>query len=152
MGACVDVVECNGANSWVRVTCIVVIARLVHRRLTLVLACGQPWTNCTQSTVSSLRHKQHYVALHHSALLPQKDRATRHVSRYLVNCCKTVRTSCTTNRQQIEVTKLEKYGRPTCNKLGVSSHDASTVVGVVNKLDYRRVLLTTPLTCSGEIF
>jgi len=34
----------------------------------------------------------------------------------------------------------------------VNSHDASTVASVVNKLDRRRVLLTTRATCGGEIF
>jgi len=38
-----------------------------------------------------------------------------------------------------------------CSKLCPSSHDASTVLGVVNKLDRRRVLLTTRSTC-GEFF
>jgi len=34
----------------------------------------------------------------------------------------------------------------------VNSHDASTVVGVVNKFVLQRVLLTTRSNCSGEIF
>ena len=34
----------------------------------------------------------------------------------------------------------------------VNSHDTSTVVGVVNPLDRRRVLLTTRSTCRDEIF
>ena len=34
----------------------------------------------------------------------------------------------------------------------VNSQDASTVVRVVNKIDRRRVLLTTRSTCRGEIF
>jgi len=51
----------------------------------------------------------------------------------------------TTNAQQLE--QLEHYGRRTCNEL-----HASTVVGVVIKLDPRRVLLTTRSTCRGDIF
>ena len=41
------------------------------------------------------------------------------------------------NPQQIEAMELEHFGRV------VSSLDALTVGGVVNKLDRRRVLLTT---------
>jgi len=63
----------------------------------------------------------------------------RAVSRNLVNCCTTVG-GCTTNPQQIEVMEVEHYGRLTCNKLCASSHDSSTVAGVVNKLDRRRVI------------
>ena len=70
-----------------------------------------------------------------------------------VNCCTTAETSCIANPQQIEVIiDLESYSRPTCNKLRATSHDASTVLGVINKLDRRRVLLTTRSTCRGEIF
>jgi len=54
--------------------------------------------------------------------------------------------------QQVKVTELEHYGQTTCNKLCASSHAVSSVVCVVNKLDRRRVLLTTRSTCSGEIF
>ena len=86
------------------------------------------------------------------ALLPQTDRATRSVSRNLVNCCTTVGTSCTAYPQQIE-TELECcYGRPTCDKLCRSIHNASTTVGVIHKLDRRRVLLTRRSTCRGDIF
>jgi len=60
------------------------------------------------------------------ALLPQTDRATRHDG----------------------VIELEGYSRPTCNKQCESGHDASTVIGVIHKLDRRRDLLT----CCGEIF
>ena len=52
----------------------------------------------------------------------------------------TVGTSCTTNPQQIEVIELVGYSRQTCNNPRASSHDASTVVGVIHKLDRRRVL------------
>jgi len=47
---------------------------------------------------------------------------------------------------------IEHFGRPTCIKWCASSHDTLTIVGVVNKLDRRRVLLITRWTCSGEIF
>ena len=69
------------------------------------------------------------------ALLPQTDRTTRCM---LHNC---LATSCTTNPEQTEVTELEGYSRPTCNKLLASS---STVVDVIHKLDRRRVSLITP--------
>jgi len=46
------------------------------------------------------------------------------------------------------VIELEGYSRPTCNKQCESGHRASTVIGVIHKLDRRRVLLT----CCGEIF
>jgi len=84
-------------------------------------------------------------ALTYDLLLPQTNRATRYVSRNLDNCCTTVRTTSATN-SQIEVMEVEHFGRPTCNKLCASSHDASAVISVVNKLDRRRVLLTTRLT------
>jgi len=80
------------------------------------------------------------------ALLPQADRATRHVSRNLVNCCTAVRTSCAANPQQSEVMELEHYGRPSCNKLCPSKLDAPTVVGVVNKLDRRSLQAKTSRT------
>ena len=35
-----------------------------------------------------------------------------------------VGTDCTTHPRQIEVTELDGYSRPTCNKLRASSHDA----------------------------
>jgi len=63
-------------------------------------------------------------------LLLQTDRATRCISRNLVNRCTTVGRSCTTNPQQIEVMELEDYSRLTCNKLYASNNDASIVVGV----------------------
>ena len=48
------------------------------------------------------------------------------------------------NTGQIEATEFNGYSPPTRNKLGASGHDArSTVVGVIDKLDRRRVLLTT---------
>jgi len=52
----------------------------------------------------------------------------------------TVGTSCTTSPQQIEVIELVGYSRQTCNNPRASSHDASTVVGVIHKLDRQRVL------------
>jgi len=41
--------------------------------------------------------------------------------------------------------KLDGYSRPTCKT-------RSTVVGVIHKLDRRRVLSTAPSTCRGDIF
>jgi len=55
-----------------------------------------------------------YQKSRQEALLPQ---TTSYVSRNLVNYCTTVRTSCTTNPQHIEVIELEGYSRLTCNKL-----------------------------------
>ena len=49
------------------------------------------------------------IGLQQEALLPQTDRATRYISRNLVNCCSTVETSCTANPQQIKVMELEGY-------------------------------------------
>jgi len=86
------------------------------------------------------------VGLRQEALLSQTDRATRCVSRNLVNCRTAVGTSCTTNPEEIEVMELEGYSRPACNKLCAFSHDT---------LDRRRVLLTTLVhhrLCRGEIF
>ena len=77
---------------------------------------------------------------------PQNRKKTRN------HCCITVVTTCTTNSEQIEVMELEGYSRPTCNKLCSSGHDASIVVGVIYKLDRRRVLWTTRPTCRGIIF
>jgi len=74
--------------------------------------------------------------------LPQTDRATRCVSRNLVNPSTAVAISCTTNPQQMDVKELERYGRPTCIKQSAPSNDASTVIGVIHKLDRRRTLLT----------
>jgi len=48
--------------------------------------------------------------------------------------------------------ELEGYSRPTCNRQCASSNDALTIVGVVNKLDRRRVLLTTRSFCPGKRF
>ena len=60
----------------------------------------------------------------------------------LVNCCTTIGTGRATNPQQIEIKEFRRV---------VNSHDASTVVGVVNKLDRRRLLLTTRWTCRCDI-
>ena len=68
----------------------------------------------------------------------------RYVSQNLVNCCTTAGTSCTTNPQQIEIMELEHtVDRRTVSYVRLAVHDAYSVVGVVNKLDYRRVLLIT---------
>jgi len=45
-----------------------------------------------------------------------------------------VGTTCTTSPEQIEVTELEGYSRPTYNKLVHSATTRSTVVGVIHKL------------------
>jgi len=61
-------------------------------------------------------------------------------------------TSCslTANPQQIEVMEFDHYNRPIYNKLVcASNHGASTIVGVVNKLDRRRVLATARSICRG---
>ena len=39
-----------------------------------------------------------------------------YVSRNLVNCCTTMRTSCTTNPQQIDAMESKHYGRRACSK------------------------------------
>jgi len=57
--------------------------------------------------------------------------------------------SCTTNTEQIEVMELKgEVDRRVTNC--VSSNNASTVVGVIHKLDRRRVLLTSRSTCHPE--
>jgi len=64
------------------------------------------------------------------------DRATRCQWKccYLLQNCRN-----TLYRQQIhkksKYMELQHYSRPKCNKLCASRHDASTVAGVVNKLD-----------------
>jgi len=67
-----------------------------------------------------------------------------------VKILSTVKTSCTANPWQIEVTELKGYSWQTCSK------QPRLVDCVVNKLDRRRrrrrVLLTTRSTCRGEIF
>ena len=94
-----------------------------------------PWLN--QITKTPDRRS---VASMNKKLCYRTGRAMRCVSHSLGNC----RTSCTTNQntQQIGVLDSEHYyyDRPTSNKLCASSHDAWTVVGVVDKLDRRRVL------------
>jgi len=85
-------------------------------------------------------------------LLPRTDRATRYVSRNLVNCGITVRTRCTANPPHIEVIELEHCSRLAFNKLCVLPRRVDSRIGVVNKLDRRRVMLTTRSTCHGESF
>ena len=48
--------------------------------------------------------------------------------------------------------ELEGYSRPTCDKLCASSNYVSIVVGVIHKVDRRRVLLTAPSISRDEIF
>jgi len=50
-------------------------------------------------------------------------------------CRITVGISSTTDPQQVEVTELEGYSRPTCDKLCAFSNYTLIVVGVVNELD-----------------
>jgi len=80
-------------------------------------------------------------------LLPQTDRATRYISQNLVNCCTTVETSCTANPQQIEVMELDGYRWPTCSK---QPRLVDCRIGVVNRLDRRRILLTMRSTCRAK--
>jgi len=48
---------------------------------------------------------------------------------------------------------LSDCSRPKCNRPKLyDSNNASEVVGVIHKLDRRRVLLTSRSTCRGEIF
>ena len=64
--------------------------------------------------------------------------------------------SCMNNLQNNSTTtsliNAEHYSRLACNKRCSPSHDASTLVSVVNKLDRQQILLKTRLTCRGEIF
>ena len=66
--------------------------------------------------------------------------------------CQLLHTNKFYNREQIEVMELEGYSRPTCNKLVHPATMRSAIVGVIYRLYRRRVLLTTPSTCCGEIF
>jgi len=68
-------------------------------------------------------------------------------SKSCLRCCTIVETSSTTNpQQQIEVMELQHYGRRTCSK-----QPCRVDRRVFNKLDRRRVLLTTRSTRRGEI-
>jgi len=94
-------------------------------------SCHQKVTHCITRGICHQDSRPMYLHRYYridsqEALLPQTDRATRYVSRNLVNCCTTVKTSPIINPQQIEV--MELVNRPTCNRLYASSHDASTVV------------------------
>ena len=60
-----------------------------------------------------------------------------------------VETICTTSPQRIAAVEIEGYSWSTCSK---QPRLIDCRIGVVNKLDCRRVLLTTLLTCRGEIF
>jgi len=95
-----------------------------------------------------------WLMISRSCLCCNGPRDAQSQSKYLVNCCTTVGTSCTTNPQQIEAIGSKHYGGRMCNKLCASGHDVSTVVGpsVVNKLDRRQVLLKTRSTYRGKIF
>jgi len=76
--------------------------------------------------------------------LPQTDRATRRRSKSGRN---KLYNESRTNRSDAQ---LQGYSRQTCNKLYTPGHEASTITGVIHKLDRRRIL-TTPPTCRGEI-
>ena len=76
--------------------------------------------------------------------LPQTDRATRRRSKSGRN---KLHNESRTNRSDAQ---LQGYSRQTCNKLYAPGHEASTITGVIHKLDCRRIL-TTPPTCRGEI-
>jgi len=76
--------------------------------------------------------------------LPQTDRATRRRSKSGRN---KLYNESRTNRSDAQ---LQGYSRQTCNKLYAPGHEASTITGVIHKLDRRRIL-TTPPTCRGEI-
>ena len=67
-----------------------------------------------------------------------------------VEISSTIGTSCSTNPEQTNVIELWSCSWPTFSS---RRHDASTVAGVVSKFHHRRrVLLTTPSTCSGDFF
>jgi len=72
-------------------------------------------------------------------LPPQTDRATRCVRQNLANCCIRVGTACTTNPEQIEVTELERYSRPTYAQTCAFSHDALDRRRCNPQADRRRV-------------
>jgi len=65
-----------------------------------------------------------------------------------VKILSTVETSYQANPQQIELMELEGYSWPTCSK---QPRLVDCRIGVVNKLDRRRVLLTTRSTCHGSV-
>jgi len=60
----------------------------------------------------------------------------------------TVEISCIANPKQIKLMEIEGYSQPMCSK---QPRLVDCRIGVVNKLDRRRVLLTTRSTCRGEI-
>jgi len=102
--------------------------------------------------VETVTENTKFRAFEYKKLCYHRRTARRAVSRNLVNCCTTVGTTCTTNREQIEVMQLEGYSRPTCNKLYASSNYPSNVIGASQRLDRQRVLLITPSTYRGKIF
>ena len=60
----------------------------------------------------------------------------------------TVEISCIANPKQIKLMEIEGYSQPMCSK---QPRLVDCRIGVVNKLDRRRVLLTARSTCRGEI-
>ena len=83
-----------------------------------------------------------HLPVQQEALLPQTDRATKSCQ-LLHNCRNELLYKSVTNRSD-EV-------RVAVGRRVVNSHDGSTIVGVVNKLHRRQVLLTTRSTCRGGI-
>ena len=77
------------------------------------------------------------------ALLPQMDCVTSSVS------CQLLHNYRNKLLKKSRTPKWWSY-RVTVDWHVVNSYDASTVVGVVNKLSHRRVLLTTQSTCRGK--
>jgi len=128
---------------------------------------SSPWSYrdhrlCAVTSLHSM-HIIYLLFISQEALLPQRDRATRFVSRNLVNCCGTAENQFyneSRTDQRVELNgkskskiKLKGYSRLTCNKLcGMSGHDVSSVECVVHELDRRRVLLITSSPWRREIF
>ena len=87
-------------------------------------------------------HHVFYLILYISALVANK------------RVHNSVRTTCTTSQEQIEVMELAGYSRPTYNKLVHSAVTRLTVVGVIHKLTVDEFVdhTNTPTTFCGEIF
>ena len=116
-------------------------------------ACGQHFRDGTSLALRRLAVRRRvrllYYTVQHSSkhwtgyrkLCCRRRTARRAMSVEILSTAATVATGCTTNQQQVEY-----FGRLTCSKLCASSHDASTVVDVVNKLDRRRGVLLIDLS------
>ena len=91
------------------------------------------WRSQTKSSATAVRQSKFRQLLH--------------------NCRNMSYNKSKTKRCSNGVRALEGYRRPTCNKLCASSNYASIVVGVIDKLDRRRVLLTTrSICCMAKFF